>query len=197
MAILEYYAFEATQVSREHAQKSYRILAKKGLNDFVYAHVGYNPTNSIDISWKQFHDRVSLTDDSVPVGYFSIFREIASMIVPMIKSGVSVGPHIVPDISVGQRWGTKWSNENLDSLYGMRQKYSHNYPDYFPQALSNPQHPWCYPDDALPEFRAWLKKEYLQEHFSTYLNGQVKKGKIQAPVGAKALEATKPPKQIN
>ncbi|CEG09808.1 hypothetical protein BN961_03240 [Afipia felis] len=27
------------------------------------------------------------------------------------------------------------------------------YPDYFPQSLPNPQPAYCYPDDALPEFR--------------------------------------------
>lgn len=191
MAILEYYAFES-RGQRDSALKSYRTLAKKGLNDFVFAQVGYNPSNSIDVSWKQFHDRISLTEDTVPEGYFSIFREIASLIVPMIRAGVSVGPHIVPDISVGQRWGKKWRTENLSAVYGQRDNYSHNYPDYFPQAASNPQHPYCYPDEALGEFRSWFRREYLQEHFPTYLNGQVKQGKLQAPIGAKVIQATTP-----
>jgi len=197
MAVLEYYAFESNQSSSQQALKSFRVLAKKGMNDFVYAQVGYNPTGAIDISWKQFHDRVSLSADTVPDGYFSIFREIASLIVPMINAGISVGPQIVPDTSVGQRWGKKWSYENLESVYGMRLKFEHNYPDYFPQALSNPQHPWCYPDDALAEFRAWLKKEYLQELFPTYLNGQVKLGKLQASTGVKILAATRGNKVIS
>ncbi|MDF3415447.1 hypothetical protein HKX54_13335 [Sulfitobacter sp. M57] len=196
MAILEYYAFESNQGSRDQALKSYRVLAKKGLNDFVFAQVGYNPSGSVDISWRQFHDRVSLTADSAPDGYFSIFREIASLIVPMINAGISVGPKIVPDISVGQRWGKKWTAENLESVYGMRLKFEHNYPDYFPQALSNPQHPWCYPDDALAEFRSWLKKEYLKDFFPTYLNGQVKLGKLPAPVGAKMIASTKSKKTL-
>ena len=196
MAILEYYAFESTQGSTKQAIKSFRILAKKGMDDFVYAQVGYNPTGSVDISWKQFHDRVSLTADSAPDGFFSIFKEIAGLIVPMIKSGISVGPNIVPDISVGQRWGKKWLSENLESVYGMRLKFEHNYPDYFPQALSNPQHPWCYPDEALPEFRSWFKQEYLREFFPNYLNGQVRLGKIKAATGVKMLAATQhPPKK--
>lgn len=194
MAILEYYAFESSQGNNEHALKSYRVLAKKGLGDFVFAQVGYNPTGSVDISWKQFHDRVSLASDSVPDGYFSIFKEIAGIIVPMINAGISVGPAIVPDISVGIGWGKKWASENLESVYGMRLKFEHNFPEYFPQALSNPQHPWCYPDEALPEFRLWLKNTYLQEMLPKYLNGQVKLGKLPAPIGAKMLESTKPKK---
>ena len=197
MAILEYYAFESSQNSTEKALKSFRVLAKKGMDDFVYAQVGYNPSGSVDISWKQFHDRVSLTSDAAPDGFFSIFKEIASLIVPMINAGISVGPHIVPDISVGQRWGKKWNSENLDSVYGIRMKFEDNYPDYFPQALSNPQHPWCYPDEALPEFRLWFKKEYLQEFFPQYLNGQVKSGKIKANTGLKMLSATQPKKKLN
>ena len=194
MAILEYYAFES-RGQRDAALKSYRVLAKKGLTDFVYAQIGYNPTESMDISWKQFHDRVSLTENTVPEGYFSIFREIASLIIPMIRSGVSVGPHIVPDISVGQRWGKKWTTENLYAVYGQRENYEHNYPLYFPQALSNPQHPFCYPDDALAEFRSWFRKEYLQKHFPSYVDGQVKQGKLQARIGVKVLDAAMP-KQI-
>jgi hypothetical protein len=38
----------------------------------------------------------------------------------------------------------------LCSRFGRpRIKYEHNYPAYFPQAISNPQHPCYYPDDAL------------------------------------------------
>ncbi len=102
MATLEYYAFEGSSTNA-HALKSYRTLAKKGFSDFVYAQVGYNPDGKVSLSWQQFHDRVSLVANAVPAGYFSVYQEIAGMIVPMINSGIDVGPNIVPDISVGQR----------------------------------------------------------------------------------------------
>lgn len=190
MATLEYYAFE-TSSNNSHALNSYRTLAKKGFTDFVYAQVGYNPDGKVSLAWKQFHDRVSLVSNSVPDGYFSIYQEIAGMIVPMINAGIDVGPNIVPDISVGQRWGKFWTKNNLEVLYGDRKPYSHDYPVYFPQSASNPQSPWCYPDDALGEFRKWFRETYLKAHLPEYLQNQAKVGKVKPLVATKAIETFK------
>jgi hypothetical protein len=73
------------------------------------------------------------------------------MIVPMINAGDDVETHIVSDICVGQRWAKHWKGESLEVLYGSRQQYQHEFPVYFPQGLSNPQTPYCYPDDAQGE----------------------------------------------
>lgn len=191
MATLEYYAFEGA-TPNAHAQNSFRTLAKKGFSDFVYAQVGYNPDGKVSLAWQQFHDRVSLVANAVPAGYFSIYQEIAGMIVPMINSGINVGPHIVPDISVGIRWSKYWTDESLEILHGSRKKYAHNFPVYFPQALSNPQSPYCYPDDALGDFRKWFRKTYIEAHLPEYLNSQAKLGKIQPAIATKAIDAFKP-----
>ena len=191
MAALEYYAFEAP-ATNAHAVHSYRTLAKKGFTDFVYAQVGYNPDGKVSLAWQQFHDRVSLVANAVPTGYFSIYQEIAGMIVPMINAGIDVGPHIVPDISVGQRWAKHWKGESLEVVYGERKQYLHEYPVYFPQALSNPQTPYCYPDEALGEFRKWFRKTYLGDHLQDYLQSQAKLGKIKPAIATKAIEAFKP-----
>lgn len=190
MATLEYYAFEVA-TENAHALKSYRTLAKKGFTDFVYAQVGYNPHGQVSLAWQQFHDRVSLVANAVPNGYFSIYQEIAGMIVPMINSGIDVGPSIVPDISVGQRWSKYWVAQDLDIYHGDRIKYEHNYPVYFPQALSNPQSPYCYPDEALGDFRKWFRETYLEAHLTEYLQNQAKIGKIKPKVATKAIEAFK------
>ncbi|WP_454853854.1 hypothetical protein [Rhizobium binxianense] len=190
MATLEYYAFEVN--GNDHAIKSYRTLAKKGFTDFVYAQVGYNPDGKVSLAWQQFHDRVSLVANAVPSGFFSIYQEIAGMIVPMINSGVDVGPHIVPDISVGQRWAKHWKDESLEVVYGARQQYKHNYPVYFPQALSNPQTPHCYPDEALGEFRKWFRKTYIEVYLPDYLQNQAKLGKVKPAIATKAIGAFKP-----
>jgi hypothetical protein len=195
MAVLEYYAFEAGGESSAHAAKSYRTLARKGFKDFIYAQVGYNPTGRSDIAWQQFHDRVSLSYHTVPDGYFSVFKELADITVTLIRAGADLGPHFIPDISVGIAWGKHWTTNNLDAVYGARMKYDHNYPSYFPQAASNPQTPYCYPDEALAEFRDWIKKEYTPRKMPTYILGKVKDGQIPGPAANAALAALTP-KQI-
>src|SRR5580704_11525275 len=96
-----------------------------------------------------FHDRVSLVYDSVPAGYFSVFKEIADIVVTLISEGVAIGQSFIPDISVGQHWSKFWSENDFETSYGHRRKYEHNYPLYFPQADSNPQLAFCYADSAL------------------------------------------------
>ena len=191
MAILEYYAFEA-RTGSDTAAVSYRLLARKGFNDFIYSQVGYNPGGSASIAWQQFHDRVSLSYHSVPDGYFSIFKEIADLLVTMIREGADLGKSFIPDISVGQAWAKYWKAESLDIIYGERMQYEHNYPNYFPQALSNPQPAYCYPDDALGEFRKWVREQYVPHKLPGYLESKVKQGQLAAPKANAALAAFKP-----
>lgn len=191
MAVLEYYAFEAKGESAE-AAKNFRVLARKGFQDFIYSQVGYNPTGNASVAWQQFQDRVSLNFHTVPDGYFSVFKEIADMFVTLLRGGADLGKSFVPDISVGQHWSRHWASENLDVVYGDRIRYQHNYPTYFPQAASNPQEPYCYPDDALGEFREWFRKNYVATHMPKYLSGKVKSGEIAALEATKAIDAFRP-----
>lgn len=191
MAILEYYAFEA-RTGGEQAAKSYRVLARKGFNDFVYAQVGYNPTGAPSIAWQQFHDRVSLAYHTVPEGYFSIFKEIADVLVLMIRQGVNIGSTFLPDISVGQLWARHWQSENLAIIHGERIRYQHNYPNYFPQAASNPQSPYCYPDDALPEFRRWIREVYIPQRLPGYLSTKLSQGQLSKSVATRTVEELAP-----
>ena len=82
LAILEYYAFDSATPTPE-ARKNFRLLAGAALREFIYKEVGYDPSNSVPDAWKQFHDRVSLTYNAVPRGYFGIFKEMADMIVTL------------------------------------------------------------------------------------------------------------------
>ncbi|AWC21810.1 hypothetical protein CO731_01263 [Aminobacter sp. MSH1] len=189
MAVLEYYAFEATSEGQATALRNYRLLARKGFSDFIYSQVGYNPSGAVDVAWKQFHDRVSLSYHTVPDGYFSIFKEIADLLVTMIREGANLGDKFIPDISVGQMWAKHWKENSLEVVYGERRQYDHNYPTYFPQALSNPQPAYCYPDDALGEFRKWVRKKYVPTDLPKYLNGKVKQGQIPAPQARAAIDA--------
>jgi hypothetical protein len=197
MAVLEYYAFEARSES-DAAAKSYRVLARKGFTDFIYAQVGYNPTGASDIAWRQFHDRVSSAYHTVPTGYFSVFKEIADMLVMLIRQGADLGKSFVPDISVGQAWSKYWQSENLGVVFGERVRYEHNYPSYFPQAASNPQTPFAYPDDALGEFRKWVREHYIKKQMPRYLGDKVKSGQLPPAAAAAALDAfaVPAPKQL-
>ncbi|TIH09474.1 hypothetical protein [Pseudomonas leptonychotis] len=175
LAVLEYYAFDALQGNNLVASQNYRALAGRGFDDFVYTQVGYDPNSLVPAQWKQFHDRVSLVYNSIPAGYFGIFKEIADMIVTLGQHGLHIDHTFVPDISVGISWGKYWSSNDLENRFGFRIKYEHNYPDYFPQAMSNPQEPWCYPESCLGEFRRWFREIYIgQGKFANYLQGQAK-----------------------
>lgn len=176
MAILEYYAFEAGSNCKEEAKENFRTLAGQAFREFIYTQVGYDPTGDVPVAWAQFRDRVSLVYDSVPIGYFSIFKEMSDMIVTLIRAGCKIGPEFVPDISVGVQWGKYWNLNGFDGRFGRRVNYQHEYPPYFPQAASNPQTPWAYPESALPEFRKWLRDEYIAKHLQGFLMRKEKDG---------------------
>lgn len=180
LAVLEYYAFDAPTPTEE-AKKNFRLLAGKALHDFIYTQVGYDPSNAVPVAWQQFHDRVSLTYNSVPKGFFGVFKEIADMIVTLGQAGLHIDSSFVPDGSVGRCWSTHWTEKNLDLIYGARQKWEHNYPDYFPQAASNPQDAWCYPELALGEFRRWMRETYIEGgKFAKYINNKIKQNELPA-----------------
>lgn len=98
----------------------------------------------------------------MPKGYLSIFREVADMIVTLGQAGLHIDSSFVPDGSVGKIWATYWKENKLTEKYGERKEWDHNFPDYFPQAKSNPQAAACYPEMALGEFRRWLREHYIE-----------------------------------
>lgn len=147
---------------------------------------GKKPTDRI---WAQFEDRVSLVYDNVPLGYFCIFKEIADLFASMITNGADFGTRMILDLSVGGCWGPHWTKNDLDSEFGPRMKFAHFYPDYFPQSWSNPQDAWCYPEDALPTFKRWLREEYVPKKMPTYLQSQVTQKKLPAQIANNALAA--------
>jgi hypothetical protein len=188
LALLEYYAFVAEE-RRDEAMNAFRALARTTFRAFIYKAVGYSPDTKVLSSWQHFHDRVDMTLDAVPDGYFSVFREIAAMIVPMIRAGIMISDKVVPDISVGKAWSQHWQDNLMSTVHGERIRYDHEYPLYYPQSKSNPQPSFAYPDTALGEFRAWLRKTYVKTKFPTYLLGQSKQGKLDNKVALLAIEA--------
>jgi hypothetical protein len=190
IAVLEYYAFEAGANKQKDAEDNFRLLAAKGLHDFIYTQVGYDPQGAIPIAWQQFHDRVTAAYGKVPAGYFSVFKEVADIIVTLIRQGADVGVHFVPDISVGKAWSKHWADNALDHVHGDRSRYPHDYPDYFPQSASNPQPAYCYPDAALADFRKWVREQYIGAgKFAAYLTAKVRNQELPASFAQIAIGA--------
>lgn len=185
MALLEYYAFDAKQGSSETAQKNFRLLARKSFRDFIYDGCGYNPDAHIPESWRTFHERI-LLNDQVPIGYFSIFRESADLIVHMIKGGCPLDSHTMPDGSIGISWGSYWAKEGMDAIFGGRMKSPHIFPSWFPQAMANPVEAWVYPVEALGAFRRWMYEKYLPINFPKYVQTKVRQNAF-LPARADAL----------
>lgn len=199
LAVLEYYAFDHSPPN-DDAKKNYRLLAGKALHDFIYAQVGYDPSELIPDAWRQFHDRMSLIYKACPNGYFGVFKEISDLVIHLGQAGLAIDSSFVPDISVGMCWAKHWEGAKLAKRFGERRKYDHEYPEYFPQAASNPQQSWCYPEDALGEFRRWVREDYIGDgRFARYLDTQVKKKQLPPSFAQLAIAAfadAKAPKRL-
>lgn len=190
LAVIEYYAFDAGQFCQEEARENFRILARKGFRDAIYESVGYAPQQDTDDRWKPFHDRLSLVYHSAPDGYFSIFKESAELTVTLGQNGIYSSDKLIPDISIGKCWSKHWGDKKLEERFGKRLEYNHYYPSYFPQSISNPQTPWCYPEEGLGEFKRWLREDYIRGgKFRSYISGQLQKKQITANVAQQALAA--------
>lgn len=188
MALLEYYALDSKS-PQESTVYTYRTLARIGFRSYIYKALGYLTQTQRLEQWKHFHDRVDLTKNSVPEGYFCVFREIASLLVPMITNGVPINEKIIPDISVGGQWSKYWKDNQLEQKYGARTTFEHNYPDYYPQSKSNPQDASAYPNEALGEFRNWFEQTYTKKKFPTYISNKIKRKEISAPHANQLMSA--------
>lgn len=173
MAILEYYAFEADSRKRHVALHSYRVLARNSLRRFIYKQVGYDPNAQLTGGWQTLHERMML--NPTPSGYFNLLREISSILIPAIQLGLVIGPHTMPDISVGLMWGRYWTERDLDYVYGPRRKHIHRFPEEFAR---KDVEAWVYPNAALGEFRSWMLAYYVPNFLPRYLHSKAKTGAL-------------------
>lgn len=196
MAFLEYYAFEASSnVDNSIAISNYRLLARSSFKIYVYQQCKYNPNQKIDSSWQNFQDRL-LLNDNIPIAYFSIFKELSSIILNMIKGGCVIDDKTVPDGSVGSIWSTYWQSNKLEVKYGSRIKHPHEYPKSFRQSAATSIEAWVYPVESLGVFRKWLYEVYLMEKFPTYLNKKVSTGAIVSNDAIKLLDTLQKPANL-
>ena len=194
LAILEYYAFDAGANCQPQARDNFRILAGSKLHELIYSQVGYDPTRKHLQRFEKWHERIALNYQSAPRGYFHVFNEAHTIIYELIQAGADIGEHFVVDISIGQHWAKYWADNDLESEYGDRDKYSHRYPDNHPQARSNPQVSWCYPLAALGAYREWLQAVYIEGgKFASYLQGKVKRGELPPSIAQLAIGTMETP----
>lgn len=194
MAIMRYYAIDATNFDRSVAINNFVRLAEYTLKRMIYEKSGYNQPNQavISSSWNVYQQRI-IANDNIPIGYFSIFREMADLTVRLINSEFKLDPHSIPDISVGQRWAKFWKDNNLAQTCGERMLHAHNYPEDFPQSRGTQKEAHIYPNAALGTFRDWLYTTYVNVHLKTYLAGKVQQKALPAPQAEKIIEALQKP----
>lgn len=192
LAVLEYYAFDAAR-PREKARDNYRLLAGQALRDFIYSHVGYDPSGRHQHRFDKWHERLALNYQSAPKGFFHVFNEAHSIIYELIQAGADIGEKMVVDISIGQHWSKFWEANSLNEVHGQRTRYPHRYPPSHPQANSNPQDSWCYPLASLGAYREWLHDEYLgRGKFKNYLDAKVRRGELPPSIAQLAISTLAP-----
>ena len=191
MSILEYYGFEA-QTPSTIAQRNFRLLARAGLRAFVYRALGLDSSGKPPPPhFAKFYDRLML--NSVPAGFFSVFHEMADVILHAAQNGLAVDEHTIPDISIGKLWSAHWTDTGQEAVHGTRTKHPHVYPDYFPQALSNAEiRAWIYPLATLGEFRLWMQRTYLPSKCPKYLNDKVRRGVLPPSTAELILQKMEP-----
>lgn len=111
-----------------------------------------------------FHDRVVLNErySTIPVGYFTIFEQIAFRFAKEEYKGLVLKESAVIDISIGKRFN-KYLQENGYDL-SLRKEYPHYYPD---QRTIKPAK--AYPNAWTGIFRDWFDLEYMTVGIVQYL----------------------------
>jgi len=195
MVILEYYAYETEERYRKkEAKRNYRLMGNKSFKDFVYQMVGYKPINADAVaaaSWKNLEQRLIL--NSIPEGYFSVLEESYNLEIKLIRGGLSLDQHTIPDISIGSTWANHWKAQKLDQLHGERIRYPHIYPESYAQSKANGLiECWVYPIAAIAEFKRWLQSDYAADKLHKYIKGQVSKKAFTASKAQALLNALTP-----
>ncbi|EPC3522564.1 hypothetical protein ACRZHM_003757, partial [Citrobacter braakii] len=81
-----------------------------------------------------------------------------------------------------------WKRNKLSEKYGDVQKHPHVYPDWFPQSKAGNLPANIYPEEALGEFRRWLREEYVPKGFKEYLADKVQQKVIENTKAIEVLE---------
>ena len=172
MAVLRYYALDATNFDRSVAIGNFVRLAEYTLKRMIYEKSNYNPNASIDVSFENYRARIKL-NDQIPTTHFAVFREIADIAMNLIGGGFPMDDTTSLDGSVGSHWGKYWAANRLADQFGERVQHPHLYPDNYRQSAANKYiTAWIYPIEALGVFRKWLHDNYAMDKLPNYLGNK-------------------------
>jgi hypothetical protein len=153
--ILEYYGYEAQERYRtELAKQCCRAFRAIGIRSWVQKELGWQPGTTGQPYW---YRRMMLYREKtkIPVGYFSIFEEIISLIGDLEAQGYVIPTGCIPDISVGKCWAFYLQKVEKINPKNVAKKYKHQYPDW-----AYPIEAFIYPLELLPKFRVWMEEAY-------------------------------------
>ncbi len=94
-AVCEYYAFDSRQYAgKDIAVDNFRMIAKAGMRLYIWSQTGYDPTakttkpsqSSLVGYWAE-RQRLFVEKNTIPIGYFSIFEELAKLMWQLEKHG--------------------------------------------------------------------------------------------------------------
>jgi hypothetical protein len=158
-AVCEYYAFDARQYNgKDIAIRNFRMIAKAGMRLYIWSQTGYDPmTKNQPVGQPYWYRRMMLYREKtkIPVGYFSIFEEIISLIGDLEAQGYVIPRGCIPDISVGKCWAFHLQKVEKINPKNVAKKYKHQYPDW-----AYPIEAFIYPLELLPKFRVWMEEAY-------------------------------------
>jgi hypothetical protein len=166
---------------------SSKLAAAESFQQWVFSEVlpsirktgSYAPIQSLAPFWYQ---RLLLDQktNTVPNGYFSIFREVIPLVGDLEAAGYVLPDNAVPDISVGLRWVAYLKTINI-VVQDVARYYPHTYPD-----KRGVRDVYCYPESMLPAFRQWFREQYKTDHLYRYLKT---KDKASLPAVDKVIHA--------
>lgn len=189
-SILEYFTMDAGLDCQEKAKENYIKLAMAGLGAAIRQSVVEDPATAELRRWEKWQERIDSTYYSVPTEYFAIFNEVAPVILSMIRAGLTINAHIIPDSSIEEHWSQHWEAQGLAGRFGERIRYSQRYPPSHPYGKCTHQDAWGYPLEALGAYRIWLKEVYVGAgQFAQYLDEKVQQHELSQDEAARAVGA--------
>jgi hypothetical protein len=125
---------------------------------------------------RPYTHRFSLEDDvskSLPSEHWCVLLESKQFLlaceIAFEQAGFDMKQLDTLDGSIGKSWSKYRIQENLA---GQTKQFNYKYPTGDPrkEVLAK-----CYPDDEVEYFKVWLRTDYLQNQFDTYIRKKYKK----------------------